>query len=68
MMVKSKAAQAATKRFEDKAYDKALIRFPAGTLDRIRATGYSINGLTVRAVLDRLNEIEDNAINDNGPL
>ena len=57
-MVKSKAAQEATRRYEDKTYDRVLVLFPKGTKERIKTTGDSINGFTVRAVLDKLNMIE----------
>lgn len=58
-----KAAATENKRnyisqWERDNYDKALIRYPVGTLERIRATGDSINGFTVRAVLDKLQLIE----------
>ena len=45
-------------QWEADNYDKVLIRFPAGTKARIQATGDSVNGFTVRAVLDKLDDIE----------
>ena len=61
-MSKSKAAQEATKRYQDKAYDKTLVLLPKGTKDRIKATGATVNGFINRAVLDRLqaSESQDN--------
>lgn len=53
------AAQArATAKWEAANYDKVLIRFPKGTKERITATGATLNGFTVSAVLDRLEEME----------
>ena len=48
----------ATAKWEAANYDKVLVRFPRGTADRIRATGESLNGFTVTAVLDRLRLVE----------
>lgn len=56
----TEAQKRATAKYEAANYDKVLIRFPKGTKDRIQLTGDSVNGFTVRAVLDRLNEIETN--------
>ena len=53
----------ATAKWEAANYDKVLVRFPRGTTDRIRATGESLNGFTVRAVLERLHEIETQSDN-----
>ena len=54
-MMKSKAAQRATAKYESKAYFKALVRFPAEYEEAIRAAaGASLNGFIVRAVLDKL--------------
>ena len=55
-MVKSKAAQEATKRYQDKAYDKVLVLFPKGTKALIQATGSTVNGFIVKAVLEKLQE------------
>ena len=58
---KRKATQAhmrATAKWEAANYDKVLIRFPRGTKDRITATGESVNGFTVAAVLDKLEWME----------
>lgn len=41
-------------RFEAENYDRVLIRFPKGTKDKIKATGESVNGFTVAAVLEKL--------------
>lgn len=58
---KAKATQAhmrATAKWEAANYDKALIRFPRGTKDRIQATGQSVNGFTVAAVLAALDNMQ----------
>ena len=44
-------------QWEADNYDKVLIRFPAGTKARIQATGDTVNGFTVRAVLDKLDHL-----------
>lgn len=56
-MVKSKAAQEATRRYQAKAYDQVLVLLPKGTKDRIKAVGTSVNGFIVQAVNDRLQKI-----------
>lgn len=40
--------------YETNNYDRVLVRFPKGTKDRITATGATVNGFTVRAVLQAL--------------
>lgn len=40
--------------YEAANYDKVLVRLPHGTKDRIQATGDSVNGFIVRAVLSAL--------------
>ena len=57
-MPRSKASIEAQNRYDNKAYDKVLIRFPKGTKDRITATGATVNGFTVRAVLQALDNLE----------
>ena len=44
--------------YEAEKYDKVLIRFPRGTKDRIQATGQSVNGFTVAAVLRALDSTQ----------
>lgn len=58
---KAKATTAhmrATAKWEATNYDKVLIRFPRGTKDRIKATGQSVNGFTVAAVLNALDSTQ----------
>lgn len=58
---KKKATEAhmrATAKYEEKNYDKVLVRFPKGTKERIKQTGSSTNGFVVEAVLEKLNKIE----------
>lgn len=45
-------------QWEANNYDKALIRFPRGTKVRIKATGQSVNGFTVAAVLRALDSTQ----------
>ena len=54
----SVAKMAATERWESKAYDRIMIRFPKGTRERIKSTGQSINGYIVRCVLASLGNTE----------
>ena len=54
----TKAHMEATKRYEKENYDKVLIRFPKGTKDRIKDLGESVNGFTVKAVLEKLEQLE----------
>lgn len=53
-MTKSKAQLEATKRYESKTYDSIRLLLPKGTKDRIKATGYSVNGFISKAVLNAL--------------
>ena len=58
MIEKKKATAAhmrATKKFEDKAYFKTLVRFPKSKEAEIReAAGASLNGFIVSAVLEKM--------------
>ena len=59
---KKKATEAhmrATAKYEKENYDKVLIRFPKGTKERIKNIGESVNGFTVKAVLDKLEQLEN---------
>lgn len=59
---KKKATEAhmrATAKYEKENYDKVLIRFPKGTKDRIKNIGESVNGFTVKAVLEKLEQLEN---------
>ncbi|MGN0600771.1 MAG: toxin-antitoxin system HicB family antitoxin [Oscillospiraceae bacterium] len=57
-MTVSKAQMAATKRFEDKNYDKALIRLPKGKKAEIQTAaekqGESLNAYVIGAVERRM--------------
>lgn len=44
--------------YEAEKYDKVLIRFPRGTKERIQATGATVNGFTVAAVLGALDSTQ----------
>ena len=62
-MEKKKASAAhmrATAKWEAENYDKALIRFPKGTKERISALGATVNGYVVRATLEQLCKDENN--------
>lgn len=50
----TKAQAQATKRYQEKNYDKLLIRFPKGTKERIQKVSDSVNGYIVGSVLNSL--------------
>ena len=55
--VKKKASPArmrANKKYEDKAYDKILLRLPKGTKERIQSVSDSVNGYITQSVLSSL--------------
>lgn len=60
-MAVSKAQMKATKKWEDKAYFKALVRFPASEEKRIRAAaeraGKSLNAFICDAVLEAVKKV-----------
>lgn len=49
-MAVSKAHQRATAKYDKKAYDQILVKFPKGTKARIQSTGETVNGFINRAV------------------
>ena len=57
-MPKSSSAMKATKKYDDKAYNKYLVIVPKGQRDIIRAhakaQGESLSGYTAKAVLQRM--------------
>ena len=55
-MTVSKAHQRATEKYDKKAYDRILVKFPKGTKERIQETGETVNGFINRAVDDKLKE------------
>lgn len=62
------AQRRATKKFEEKAYFKTLVRFKKEDEERIRnAAGDSLNGFIVRCVLDKLNNEESTEAADTTP-
>lgn len=62
------AQRRATKKFEEKAYFKTLVRFKKEDEERIRnAAGDSLNGFIVKCVLDKLNGAEAAEIQDSAP-
>lgn len=62
------AQRRATKKFEEKAYFKTLVRFKKEDEERIRnAAGDSLNGFIVKCVLDKLNGAEAAEIQDYTP-
>ena len=54
-MAISAAQREAVKRYQEKKYDRVSVLLPAGTKELITATGESVNGYIVDAVLDALN-------------
>lgn len=62
IMSVSKAQKEATKRFEDKRYDKILLRLTKGKKEEIRAyaenKGYSLNSFINEAIDDKMQKPE----------
>lgn len=58
----SKAQQKAVAKYEAKAYDKTLVRFPRGQLDKIKAHAEgreeSVNGFINRAIVETMERDE----------
>ena len=52
--MRTQAQNRATAKWEEKAYDKVLLRMPKGTKAAIQAVSESVNGYIVRAVLAAL--------------
>ena len=50
----SKAQLKATKNYEDKKYDKILLRLPKGTKEEIQKRSASVNGYITNLVLASL--------------
>ena len=68
--VKKKASPArmrANKKYEDKAYDKILLRLPKGTKERIQDVSDSVNGYITKLVLSDLETREHLKALDNVP-
>jgi uncharacterized protein (DUF1778 family) len=58
-MAVSKAQARATQKYDNKAYFKSLVRFKKEDEKRIRAAaGNSLNGFIVSAVLEKVQQIE----------
>lgn len=55
----SEAKKRANARYDKKAYDSILVKFPKGTKDLIKATGQTVNGFIVRAVKEKLEKHTD---------
>ena len=47
----TKAQARATKKYQEKAYDKILLRLPKGTKERIQNVSDSVNGYITQSVL-----------------
>lgn len=60
----SAAHMRATAKYEAANYDRANIRFPKGTRERIRAHGYTVNGFAVKMVLDGLKKLDGQTDDD----
>ena len=50
----TKAQARATKKYQEKAYDKILVRLPKGTKERIQSVSDSVNGYITQSVLNSL--------------
>lgn len=53
-MVKSKAAQRATVKYQQRVYDRINVLFPKGWKEAIQSTGESVNGFIKQSVRERL--------------
>ena len=62
-MLGGKNSYESIKRYEDKAYDKVLVRMPKGRKDEIQTfaaqTGESVNGFINRAIGEAMGEASD---------
>ena len=56
-MVKSKAAQRATVKYQQRVYDRINVLLPKGLKEQIQATGESLNGFIKRCVIKELESI-----------
>ena len=50
----SEAQKKATEKYDKKAYDRILVKFPKGTKERIQNTGNTVNGFINQAVFEKL--------------
>jgi len=66
-LTRSKASIEATAKWENKAYDKVLVRLPRGTKAAIVATGSTVNGFIVRAVQAALDNVQAATDQSDGP-
>jgi len=57
-MTRTKASIQAQERYDQKAYDRILIRLPKGTKASIQASGETVNGFITKAVFDRLQKLD----------
>lgn len=66
-MAVTKAQMEATKRFEDKKYDKVLLRMPKGKKEEIKAYaekyGYSLNSFVNEAIKEKMQKPASDKIN-----
>lgn len=59
-MAVSNAQKKATAKYENRKYDRILVRFPKGTKERIQKAGASsINSYIIRCVLNSLDQKEE---------
>lgn len=57
-MAKTEAQMRSIRKWEAENYEKVTLMLPKGTKDRIKATGNTINGIGVKAILKELESIE----------
>lgn len=62
-MVKSKAAQRATVKYQQRVYDRVSVLLPKGLKEQIQETGESLNGFIKRVIIKELESIRK----DKGP-
>lgn len=55
-MAISDAQDRARRKYDAAHYDQITVRLPAGSRERIRATGETVNGFIARAVSERLGD------------
>lgn len=57
-MALTEAKIKANKKYDAAHYERISVLFPNGTKERIKSTGESINGFIVKAVLEKLENME----------
>lgn len=66
-MVKSKAAQRATLKYQQRVYDRVSVLLPKGLKEQIQTTGESLNGFIKRVIIKELESIRQDKGHDLPP-